>query len=230
MTIQKEENNSSNLAVTFIGFTEELVIEFIKAVEYDFKEDKNIKFLFIQSKDAGNKKDIVSKIKSNARAMIKSVWKEPYIKCEFVGNIYDFNNYLMLLKKYSIENNLILNVSAGPYAYTSAASIFGIMHGYLIYYNVVTVTNTTFFKPIDTKPLRYILNLAPIDIEILNILKDKKTCTVNELYLLMNKYGIKSTARNIQYRLNELEIKGIVVKNGKKPALYSINDFLYNLI
>ncbi len=230
MIVQNEEKYSSNLAITFIGFTDYLVLEFLTAVIQDFKDSKNIDFLFVQSKDAGDKKDVVLKIKSNSIAKIKSNWPGKDIKEEYVENVYDFTNYLNILKKYSNIQNLILNVSSGPYAYTSAASIFGLMHGSIIYYNILTATKTTFFRPINTKPLKYILNLIPIDREIINILKDKKTCTVNELYILMSQNGIKSTTRNIQYRLNELYLEGIVLKSGKKSTLYYLNDFIKTLL
>ena len=230
MNIQNEEKISSTLVITFIGFTDYLVLEFLDAVIHDFNDSKNIDFLFIQSKDAGDKKDVVFKIKNNSIAKIRSNWPNKDVQEEYVGNIYDFTNYLNLLKKYSNAQNLILNVSAGPYTYTSAASIFGLMHGSIIYYNVLTATKTTFFRPINTKPLKYIFNLIPIDREIINILKNNKSCSVNDLYILMNQNGIKSTTRNIQYRLNELYLEGIVFKSGKKSALYYLNEFIKTLL
>jgi len=237
MTTHNEEKKSSKLVITFIGFNESLVMEFLNAVIDDFKNSNNIKFKFLQSENdalglenKNNEKfNKFLKIKLNANSKIKSVFNEEAYD-EYLKNIYDFTGFLELLDKYSKDYDLILNVSSGPYAWTSSAAIFGVMHGYRIYYNILTSTGTNFFKPIDTKPLRYIFDLKAIDYEIINILKVKKSCTINELHELLKMNNIKSTIRNIQYRLNELCLDGIVIKNGKKSAIYSINGILINLI
>jgi hypothetical protein len=219
-----EKFSSNNVAISFIGFREDLVLPFIlKLINGGIKS-----FIFLESSD---KPENAIKISEDLKKKVIDIMLEKKTKFEFVEviNIWSVEEYLKIL--YEKDLNLVINISAGPSTFASAATLFSIFRGALLFYNVHEYKGSSFFVKFDITALK---NLFGADLDILDNIIIKAVCSGNitrsEITdLIIKTYG-KISERAIAYRVKELTKKDILIEEGNKPIYYKVDPIVRYLI
>lgn len=221
-----EKFASKQVAISFAGFDEQLVIPFIKKLSnYSITHLVLLTSLSMPSDEKRKKNE---EILSNAKKLIRSFFPSIEVNIFEFRDIWDFYEYIKFISGYSGET-LYVNVSAGPSTFSSAATVYSVLNGHHIFYNVEeNIGNKSFFVEADLTSLKHYFLLDPLDVSITSIVGDK-TMTRKQIYRELSKKGY-ITERAVSYRIEELVYRGLLIQTGKKPYEYNLTDSLKKMI
>jgi hypothetical protein len=214
----EEKYSSNKLAISFIGFNEELVIPFIRKLS-DFHIAH---FILVTSflKPSKEKRVQNTEILNKARELILKSMGNAVIEEVQFRDIWNFYEYLKFISQYR-DRSLYINVSAGPSTFSSALTLYSALNGHHIFYNVEeSLGGGSFFVEADLTPLRHFFSLDATDKAIISQV-GSKNMTRKEIYRELLKLG-KITERAVSYRVEDLVSKGLLIQSGKKPYEYNL--------
>ncbi|MCL5782724.1 MAG: hypothetical protein M1476_02290 [Candidatus Thermoplasmatota archaeon] len=225
MSLIEENFSSCSLAFTFIGFQTKVVIPFLREAK-KFGAD-HVVLLTAPSKDPENlsKNEVVMK---EALKFIHENWVGLSHTIKNINDLWNLSEYFGYLKSLK-PKDAIVNVSSGPGAYTSAATVYAVIFGYAISHSVES-DKSVFFHTIRLKPVTSLMfNLNRTDQMIVEAVANG--CgTVEKIAEKMNEmYFQKITERAIHYRVDELNRLGILFVSRGRPKSIAISGDLSEL-
>ncbi len=236
--MNEEDISSYNIdtIVTFVGFTEKLVMEFLKP--YINIKDHGLKRIVLFS-SAATKMDSDVLVTTNLllQKVIKSINKEiPDINIDsfLLGNIWNLKEYHAKFNEIKSKRASV-NITAGPSVFSIAAIIWAIENNHFVEHSVESnnplTGKTVVFRRIDVIPyFKSIFFTDRIDKRIIEFLKEgAKTSTAIRIYLKNQNDGNLSL-RTIENRINRLNEFGILSVYRGRQNIIDLSDDIKNVI
>lgn len=239
-TSHNNEKINIDFICTFVGFKKYLVVNFLKQMLSIYNVRK---IILVTSKrentfhsihtDLPNEEILRESIEYINKQKI-SLDSEIEIETKRINFIWDFFEYSKELSKIEGSSALI-NLSAGPAAYTSFAIVWAISRNYSVAYSVESkkygdLEPNVVFKQINITPyMNYIFKTDQIDKEIVGavISGHRKSSNIRER---LNQLGFEYSLRTIETRIIELKRKKILHISGEKIYKISVEEAIEKLI
>lgn len=201
--------------VTFIGFQEHLVMNFLKTfIKKGVKEVLLFTSIPPRSElDEQQKKNL--EIREKCVSFVRnSLGEEATIKIIELENIWDFQEYYFNLSRFSMES-AILNISAGPAVFSAAGMIWALEHGYSVSYSVEYHNNdgliTSVFALLDLRPyINSIFSTDNVDKMIIDALKKGNKNSLQIHKFVISEMGFGISLRSIEIHIKKLNDLGII--------------------
>ena len=233
------EKQNLDFMCTFVGFKRHLVMDFLKQM-LSFYEVSRV--ILVTSKKAsinvGHEEPPNEKLLKEAVEYIDGYKAQGGANVEIqilrMKFMWDFFAYANELSKLKGENALI-NLSAGPAAYSSAAMVWAITNDYMIAYSIESKkygsleTNAVFKQFSITPCMNYNFKTDQIDKEIINavLLGCRKSSEIREKLI---ESGFDYSLRTIETRVLELSRKKIVHIGGGKIYKITIAEVIEKIL
>lgn len=210
------KGNENNVTlVTFIGFQEHLVMNFLKTfIKKGVKEV--LLFTSIPPRleiDEQQKKNL--EIRKKCVSFVRdSLGEGTTIKIVELENVWDFQEYYFNLSRFSMDR-AILNISAGPAVFSAAGMIWALENGHSVsysveYHNGVRLVSSV-FALLDLRPyINSIFSTDNVDKMIIDGLKNglSNTLQLHEYVKSVMRFNI--SLRSIENHIKKLYNLGIV--------------------
>ncbi len=220
--IHNDENSSSLISnktkitlVSFIGFQEHLVINFLKTyIKRDVREVILFTSVLPKSEMEGQTR-INVEIRKKCISLIRdSLGNMATIRLIELENIWDFQEYYSNLSKVFMDR-AILNISAGPAVFSAAGMIWALENGHSVsysveYHNGVRLVSSV-FALLDLRPyINSIFSTDNVDKMIIDGLKNglSNTLQLHEYVKSVMRFNI--SLRSIENHIKKLYNLGIV--------------------
>ena len=215
--------------ITFVGFKEYLVINFIKDnLTYN---PLNI-YIFTSKQDKilnSNKEKLLNEtILDRLKIMVHERNEGIKIKEFRTGNLWDIKYYYQNLTKLP-KANYIINVSSGPGVYSAASMIWALETDNKISYSIENWHNrelqSAIFRNLNMRPFEiFNFKLDNLDKYIVKALEAGRTNTDQIRKYLKTNLNYEVSLRNIQVHLKKLSESGIIELAGTKTYSISFSD------
>lgn len=231
--MQEDERISSlkheaNL-ITFIGYREYLVFNFIKD---NIKVNPSIIYIFtsklplLQNEEQNAQNEIILK---KLKEYVKLYNKDVKIIENRTNNLWDIKYYYRTLKRLPTNSHYIINISSGPGVYSSAAMLWALETDNQISYSVESWNNKTLqsavFRNLNMKSFSYFnFKTDNLDRLIISALENGNRTTTEIKEYLWKEKQYNTTLRNIQFHIRELCTAGVLVTDGNKPSTISFSN------
>lgn len=228
--IEKDENYSSLEQsidlITFVGEKDHLVSKFMTR-----NLEVNPRHIYIFTSDyikdpESKTTQIMNKMKNVLNNWNTDIETVMYI----VKDIWDISYYYKSLKSLP-DNKYIINISAGPSVFSSAAMLWSLETNNQISYSVEQWENriltSCIFRNLNMKPFSlYYFKSDNIDRYIIHSLESGRDTSVKMKDFIETKWGFKTSLRNIQEHIRKLYEFGILdVGGGKEHIIDFSGDF-----
>jgi hypothetical protein len=220
--IHKDEKISSSMngesgitLVTFIGFQEHLVINFLKTyIQNGVKEVLMFTSVPPKSEIDGQMSINIEIRKKSVNLIRDALGDRTTIKFVELENIWDFQEYYFNLSRFPIES-AILNISAGPAVFSAAGMIWALEHGHSVSYSVEYHNNvrliSSVFALLDLRPyINSIFSTDNVDRMVMSALKNGRSDSLQIHEYVKSVIGFKISLRSIEIHINKLHDLGIV--------------------
>ena len=210
------KGNENNVTlVTFIGFQEHLVMNFLKTfIKKGVKEV--LLFTSIPPRleiDEQQKKNL--EIRKKCVSFVRdSLGEGTTIKIVELENVWDFQEYYFNLSRFSMDR-AILNISAGPAVFSAADMIWALEHGYSVsysveYHNKATLVSSI-FALLDLRPyINSVFSTDNVDKMIMNALKKGHNNSLQIHEYVKSVMGFRISLRSIEIHIKKLNDLGII--------------------
>lgn len=228
--IKKDEKYSSSKQsidlITFVGEKDHLVSKFMSR-----NLEVNPEHIYIFTSDYINDPDsktarIMNKLNNLLNNWNKKIETVRYV----VKDIWDISYYYKSLKLLP-NKKYIINISAGPSVFSSAAMLWSLETNNQISYSVEQWENriltSCIFRNLNMKPFSlYYFNSDNIDRYIIHSLESGRDTSVKIKDFIESEWGFKTSLRNIQEHIKKLHEFGVLdVGGGKEHILDFSGDF-----
>ncbi|ARD84830.1 hypothetical protein FAD_0946 [Ferroplasma acidiphilum] len=221
-------NREINL-ITFIGYREYLVLNFIRD---NIKVNPSIIYIFssklpvLPSEQSNAQNEIILK---KLKEYVKMNGKDVQIKENRTDNLWDIKYYYRTLKRLPAESNYIINISSGPGVYSAAAMLWALESDNQISYSVESWHNKTLqsaiFRNLNMQSFSFFnFKTDNMDRLIITALELGHNTTIDIKEYLSKQKGYKTTLRNIQVHIRELCNSGVLITDGNKPSTISFSN------
>ncbi len=230
--MQEDEKISSlkhgvNL-VTFIGYREYLVLNFIRD---NIKVNPSIIYIFssklpmLISEQQNAQNEIILK---NLKEYVKMNNKDVQIIENRTDNLWNIKCYYRTLKRLPTNSHYIINISSGPGVYSSAAMLWALETENQISFSVESwhnkILQSAVFRNLNMQAFSYFnFKTDNLDRLIITALENGNRTTIEIKEYLWKQKGYKTTLRNIQVHIRELCTSGVLMTDGNKPSTISFS-------
>ena len=220
--IHNDENYSSPIdkksnitLVTFIGFQEHLVINFLKTyIKNGVKEVLLFTSVPPKAEITGQMRTNIEIRKKCVSLIRDSLGDRASIKFVELENIWDFQEYYFNLSRFSMDS-AILNISAGPAVFSAAGMIWALEHGHSVSYSVEYHNNvrlvSSVFALLDLRPyINSIFSTDNVDRMIMDALKKGRSNSLQIHEYVKNVMRFNISLRSIEIHIKKLYDLGII--------------------
>lgn len=218
--------------ISFIGFQEHLVINFLKTFMGSDVGDILFFTSFERAVARENLGQMNLTLRKKAIEFIRTtLGNKVQIQIIEMKNIWDFQDYYAQLSKKHFEK-AILNISAGPAVFSAAGIIWAMENNQSISYSVEYHNSgelvSSVFSTLDLKPyINSIFSTDRVDKVILESLRAGKNDTLQVHEYLNDKAGFDLSLRSVEIHLQKLYKLGIIdITKGKVNRVSFSQRFL----
>ncbi len=239
--MQNDETFSSQksiILISFVGFKDYLVLKFLSDNINLNVSNLYIKhvYLFTSQRELNMNDEILLKneriLKSAKELALKNNIETSII---FMRNLWDIKMYYKKIRELEEKNSkYIINISAGPSAFSAAAMLWAIesknIISYSIEYNKGKPTQSIVFNNIDVSAFSNLLLIEDnLEKYIIESLRNGAKTSNDIRNFIINKYNYNITIRSIQSHLKNLIEKGIIYYKGTKEYDFFFSEDLEKL-
>ena len=201
--------------VTFIGFQEHLLMNFLKT--FIGNGVKEVLLFSGSLQMAARERQVTVDIELRKKAIhfIRDSLGEgvSIVLIEF-ENIWDFQDYYIKLSQRPIKH-AIINISAGPAVFSAAGMVWALEFGHKVSYSIEYHNNgklvSSVFSMLDLKPyINSIFSTDNVDKMIMGALRKEKYDTLQIYRYINDDMGYTLSLRSVEIHLEKLSKLGVV--------------------